>query len=46
MAFDREKLKPKYLLRVGETGESQALWIHKNGDVSRAYSTSTTLYLQ
>lgn len=30
MAFDREALRPKYQLRVGETGESQALWIaHK-----------------
>ena len=34
MAFDREKLQPKYLLRVGETGESQALWIAKKMEMS------------
>lgn len=34
MAFDREKLKPKYRLRVGETGESQALWIAKKMEMS------------
>lgn len=27
MAFDKETLTPKYILRVGEVGESQALWI-------------------
>ncbi len=35
MAFDREALKPKYLLRVGETGESQALWIAKKMNMSQ-----------
>ena len=27
MKFDRETLTPKYVLQVGEVGDSQALWI-------------------
>ena len=27
MAFDRETLTPKYQLKIGEVGDSQALWI-------------------
>lgn len=46
MAFDREALKPKYLLRVGETGESQALWIAKKMNMPETLIQKAQLYIQ
>lgn len=45
MAFDREALRPKYQLRVGETGESQALWIAHKMDMSMKLIHQAERYL-
>lgn len=37
MDFDAEHLTPKYRLLIGQTGESNALWIAKNGDLRADY---------
>ncbi|WP_165005691.1 MULTISPECIES: endonuclease MutS2 [unclassified Enterococcus] len=45
MAFDREALEPKYLLQVGETGESQALWIAQKMQMSEGLIHRAQQYL-
>ena len=45
MAFDREALQPKYLLQVGETGESQALWIAKKMNMSEKLIQQANHYI-
>ncbi|MGX7173231.1 endonuclease MutS2 [Enterococcus ratti] len=45
MAFDREALKPKYLLQVGATGESQALWIAKKMKMSSMLIQQAQYYI-
>lgn len=46
MAFDKEALKPKYLLQVGETGESQALWIAQKMNMSQTLIEQAQYYIQ
>lgn len=45
MAFDREALRPKYLLQVGATGESQALWIAQKMKMSSALIQQAQCYI-
>ncbi len=45
MAFDKEALKPKYLLQVGETGESQALWIAQKMNMSQTLIEQAQYYI-
>lgn len=45
MAFDREALQPKYLLQVGKTGESQALWIAQKMQMSKELILQAQQYL-
>ncbi|GAA0474507.1 endonuclease MutS2 [Alkalibacterium indicireducens] len=46
MAFDRETLTPKYILRVGEVGESQALWIARKMAMPDKLINKAALYIQ
>ncbi|MDA3974707.1 endonuclease MutS2 [Enterococcus thailandicus] len=46
MAFDRDALQPKYLLQVGETGDSQALWIAKKMKMSSKLIDQAQTYIQ
>lgn len=46
MAFDREALAPKYILQVGETGESQALWIAQKMKMSTPLIQRAQHYMQ
>lgn len=46
MAFDRETLTPKYILKVGEVGESQALWIARKMAMPDKLINKAALYIQ
>lgn len=46
MAFDRETLTPKYILRVGEVGESQALWIAGKMNMPDALINKAAAFIQ
>ncbi|MGM0213537.1 endonuclease MutS2 [Enterococcus sp. AZ109] len=45
MAFDRDTLTPKYLLQVGEIGDSQALWIAKKMHMSKGLIQQAQKYI-
>lgn len=45
MAFDRDTLTPKYILTVGEVGDSQALWIAKKMQMNEALIRQAQSYI-
>lgn len=45
MEFDRETLTPKYILRLGESGDSQALWIAKKVNMRPALIQRAQAYI-
>lgn len=45
MEFDRETLTPKFVLHLGESGESQALWIAKKVHMSPALIKQAKEYM-
>ncbi|MCI1276061.1 MAG: DNA mismatch repair protein MutS [Pediococcus acidilactici] len=45
MKFDRETLTPKYVLQVGEVGNSQALWIAKKMRMPKALIQRADKYI-
>ena len=45
MKFDRETLTPKYVLQVGEVGDSQALWIAKKMRMPKALIQRADKYI-
>ncbi|EPH95557.1 MutS domain V protein [Enterococcus faecalis 13-SD-W-01] len=46
MRFDKEKLQPLYQLLIGETGESQALWIAQKMNIDNRIIKKSQEYLQ
>lgn len=46
MAFDPDTLTPKYILRVGEVGESQALWIARKMNMPDGLLKIAAAYIQ
>ncbi|MER2174569.1 MAG: endonuclease MutS2 [Carnobacterium sp.] len=45
MEFDRENLTPKFILRLGESGDSQALWIAKKVHMAPALIKQAREYI-
>ncbi|MGC2989636.1 MutS-related protein [Enterococcus faecalis] len=46
MAFDRETLTPKYQLKIGEVGDSQALWIARKMKMEPQLIEKAAHYIQ
>jgi len=46
MQFDKETLEPKYKLIIGQTGESNALWISKKMGISDSILNQAKQYMQ
>ena len=46
MAFDRETLMPQFILHMGETGDSQALWIAKKMHMNKPLIQKAQSYIE
>ncbi|ANE45794.1 mannonate oxidoreductase [Paenibacillus swuensis] len=46
MAFDNETLEPQYKLLIGQSGESNALWISKRMELKEAVLERAKLYME